>query len=270
MSEPDYTARTARKKQRIKIARSLLEAAVIIGAAILGRQELTKTPSSAPAKPNLKKAVVRYEPNLAAEPNDLRLVSCSCGMAEPKLVVEPNEVYDVNDVLDTEYEEPNSVPEPNTPVEPNKPVSPTSLSQEGIDFIKGTEDFSPVPYLDYKGYSIGYGHLIEAGETYTTITRAEGEEIFKKDLRENEEAVNKYVVVPLTQGQYDVLCSFVHNFGGDSLRDSTLLKKLNKKDYQGAADQLPRWVHVTEDGVKRVKKGLVTRRHNERKRFLSN
>lgn len=58
--------------------------------------------------------------------------------------------------------------------------------------------------------------------------------------------------------------SFVYNLGAANLASSTLLKLLNRGDYQGAADQFSRWVNA---GGKRLG-GLVKRRAAERVLFL--
>jgi lysozyme len=74
-----------------------------------------------------------------------------------------------------------------------------------------------------------------------------------------ETTVNNLVKVPLTQNQFDALVSFVFNIGGGAFSKSTLLRKLNEKDYAGAADQFLVWVKQPE---------LTGRRKNERAQFL--
>jgi len=43
------------------------------------------------------------------------------------------------------------------------------------------------------------------------------------------------------QNQYDALCSFIFNIGGTAFKGSTMLKLLNQANYQGAADDFPKW-----------------------------
>lgn len=52
-----------------------------------------------------------------------------------------------------------------------------------------------------------------------------------------ENAVSRYVSVPLTQNQFDALVSFCYNVGQSNLLYSTLLKKLNAKDCEGASNE---------------------------------
>ena len=86
-----------------------------------------------------------------------------------------------------------------------------------------------------------------------------------QDLDDAAAAVATLVRVPLTQGQFDALTSFVFNLGERRLAESTLLILLNKGNYVGAADQFSRWVYA---GGQRLK-GLVDRRAAEAALFLA-
>ena len=71
--------------------------------------------------------------------------------------------------------------------------------------------------------------------------------------------------VPLTSAQFDALTSFTFNLGAGALAESTLLKKLNARDYAGAQKEFGRWVHAGGE----VLAGLVRRRAAEAKLFGS-
>lgn len=77
--------------------------------------------------------------------------------------------------------------------------------------------------------------------------------------------------MPLTQNQFDALVSFSYNEGAGAFEESTLLHKLNLKDYNDAADQFLVWNKITDPktGEKIVLDTLVKRRAQERKLFLS-
>ena len=47
--------------------------------------------------------------------------------------------------------------------------------------------------------------------------------------------------VPLTQNQFDALYSLCFNIGETNFKKSTVVRKLNEKDYQGAADAILMW-----------------------------
>jgi lysozyme len=137
---------------------------------------------------------------------------------------------------------------------------------KNLSLIKKHEGLRLEAYLPTPNdvWTIGYGH------THTTkkgqkITEAQAEELLRRDIAWAEEAVNKLVVVPLTQNQFDALVSFVFNVGVGAFSKSTLLRLLNAKDYEGAANQFLRW--NKQKG--KVLNGLTKRREEERKLFLS-
>ncbi|WP_438721932.1 lysozyme [Bartonella rochalimae] len=76
------------------------------------------------------------------------------------------------------------------------------------------------------------------------------------DLRQYERAVEKAVYVDLSDEQFGALVSFCYNIGITAFQNSTLLKKLNKGDYESVPIELQKW---TKAGGKRLK-GLVHRR----------
>jgi lysozyme len=135
-----------------------------------------------------------------------------------------------------------------------------------IDLIKKHEGLRLEAYLPTPNdvWTIGYGH------THTTkqgmkITEKQAEALLRRDIAWAEKAVNNLVVVPLTQNQFDALVSFTFNVGEGAFGSSTLLRLLNSRDYEGAANQFPRW--NKQKG--KVLCGLTRRREEERKLFLS-
>ncbi len=113
--------------------------------------------------------------------------------------------------------------------------------------------------------TIGWGstgnHVYEG----MTITQQEADELFVKDQKRFVDAVNNLVKVPLTQNQFDSLVSFVYNVGEGNFKTSTLLRKLNAYDYEGAAEEFLRW----NRGGGKVLAGLTRRRKSERHYFLT-
>lgn len=144
------------------------------------------------------------------------------------------------------------------------------ISQTGIDLIKEYEGCYLTAYKCPAGvWTIGYGTTepingkpISQG---MKITQQQANELLIKNLKTYEKAVNDYTKVPLNQNQYDALVSFVYNVGCNAYKTSTLLQLLNKDDYEGAANQLPRW---NKAGGK-VLAGLTKRREAEKKLFLT-
>jgi lysozyme len=125
------------------------------------------------------------------------------------------------------------------------------LSAAGLALLKRSEGFCNQTYLDVAGYpTIGYGHCLRASESYPNgILEPQAEELLARDVRGAEEAVQRLVRVPLTQGQFDALVDFVFNLGAGRLAVSTLLKELNAGKYDAAAQQLLLWDH---SGVREI------------------
>lgn len=144
-----------------------------------------------------------------------------------------------------------------------------NTSQSGINLIKGFEGKRLTAYDDGVGvWTIGYGTIkypnglrVKKGDT---CTDTQAESYLKNDLVKFESAINRLVKVPLNQNQFDALSSFTYNLGETNLSKSTLLRKLNSKDYKGAADQFLVW----NKAGGRVLTGLVRRREAERNLFL--
>mgnify|MGYP002136974346 CR=1 FL=1 len=86
-----------------------------------------------------------------------------------------------------------------------------------------------------------------------------------EDLAPVEAAVNRMVDAPLSQAQFDALCSLTFNIGIGALARSTLLRLLNGGDYAGAAAQFGRWNRAG----KQILPGLIARREAERAMFVA-
>jgi len=111
--------------------------------------------------------------------------------------------------------------------------------------------------------TIGVGHT-KGVKLGARCSQEQADLWLTQDLDDAGAAVASLVRVPLTQGQFDALTSFVFNLGMRRLAESTLLILLNKRDYHGAAAQFSRWVR--SDG--QVLDGLVRRRAAEAKLFM--
>ncbi len=150
-----------------------------------------------------------------------------------------------------------------------KNTAPTGL--KNTDIIKYYEQLRLTAYMPTPNdrWTIGWGNTKHA-RPGMTITEAQAEEWFKEDLAWVESTIRSTVTVPLTQNQYDALGSLIFNIGTGNFAKSTLLKKLNAKDYSGAADQFSVWnkQRNQKTGQLEVLRGLTTRRAKERELFL--
>ena len=139
-----------------------------------------------------------------------------------------------------------------------------NMSEAAIEELKVHEGLRLKAYADPVGvWTIGWGHTRNV-QPHDSITLAEAHSFLMMDIADAEECVRNRTLVPLTQGQFDALVSFAFNVGCGAFGRSTMLRMLNQKDYQGAADQFPRWNRAGG----RVLRGLSNRRQDERRRFI--
>lgn len=140
--------------------------------------------------------------------------------------------------------------------------APTGVKD--VELIKEAEGLRLEAYLPTPNdvWTIGYGHT-KTAKPGMRITKAGAEALLLHDLAWVEATIDKYVKVPLNQNQYDALASFIYNVGASAFRKSTLLKLLNAGDYEGAAEQFPRW--NKQKG--KVLRGLTARRQKEKTLF---
>lgn len=138
------------------------------------------------------------------------------------------------------------------------------INSKGVKLVKQFEGLYLRPYFCQSGKrTVGWGHTGKAARQGRSITVAEAEKLLDQDMREFEAVVNKYVKVPLTDNQFSALVSFAFNTGEGAFQRSTLLKKLNKGDYVGAANELLKW----RKGSSGILRGLVLRRKAELELF---
>jgi lysozyme len=161
------------------------------------------------------------------------------------------------------------------------------INRAGLELVKsfeGIPDGDPTtlkidPYLDpAEIWTIGWGHAISVDGQFLRgkekrnaarklypggITLEQAEQLLRADLLDACRDVVALVKVPLNDNQFAALVSFCFNLGQGNLAKSTLLKKLNAKDYAGAAAEFGRW---NKSGGK-VLAGLTRRREAETRLF---
>ncbi|CAG8764744.1 6618_t:CDS:2 [Funneliformis caledonium] len=144
------------------------------------------------------------------------------------------------------------------------------INAEGLNLIKEFEGFRADFYQDAAGHkTIGYGHNCDADPNKckginAPLTKAQAEELLRTDIAKFEGYVTSLVKVKLNPNQFSALVSFTFNLGQAKLAESTLLKKLNAGDYEGASKEFGKWIYAN----KKVLKGLERRREAERELFL--
>lgn len=137
------------------------------------------------------------------------------------------------------------------------------VSVAGLAFIAHYEGTRTTAYRDSVGVATictGHTKYVRMGDRRTL---GECEKFLREDTTEAGAAVSRLVRVPMTQDQYDALVSFTFNLGTGNLERSTLLRKLNSGDCQGAAREFARWDRAGGE----VLAGLTKRRAAEAQLF---
>lgn len=122
------------------------------------------------------------------------------------------------------------------------------------------------PYKDVAGvWTVCDGHTgtdIIKGKKYSD---RECDRLMWNDLQPVKKAVDGMVKIPLGEYQRAALYSFTYNVGTSAFSKSTLLKRLNSGDVDGACEELRRWIYA--GGQKW--RGLMNRRDMERTMCLA-
>ncbi|KMK11057.1 lysozyme [Pluralibacter gergoviae] len=124
----------------------------------------------------------------------------------------------------------------------------------------GLEGREYIPYRDVVGVLTvcdGYtGSDIIPGKKYSDT---ECDSLTRADLQRIARQVDPHITVQTTETQRAAIYSWAYNVGATAAINSTLMKKLNSRDYAGACAELKRWVYA---GGKKWR-GLMNRRDVE-------
>ena len=121
----------------------------------------------------------------------------------------------------------------------------------------------PDPATGGDPWTIGYGHTGSDVHPNMTITQQQAEELLMKDVQKASQAVNSKVHTDITQDEFDALVDFVFNVGAGNFAGSTLLKKINEGDMEGAAHEFEKW----DMAAGKHMAGLLKRRQAEENLF---
>ena len=151
------------------------------------------------------------------------------------------------------------------------------LSKAGVDYIKKFEAYRAKPYQDSKGvWTIGYGNTYwsngkRVAPSDKPITEAEAAEL-KRAITNRDFVPSVNIMLrdeikagKITQNMFDALVSLAYNIGTGALAGSSIIRKLKAGDKLGAANAF----RLYNKSGGQVLKGLVNRREEERKIFLS-
>ncbi len=151
-------------------------------------------------------------------------------------------------------------------------LQPQPISDTTVNLIKEFEGFEAQAYIDTDGTPvIGYGLSRIAGQPVQIgdrIDPKQAEIALNHHLQEIHRELDKIVQVDLSDRQFSALASISFNVGINSIKSSTLVKKINAEDYTGAANEFLRWDKANLRGRLVQMPGLTRRRQAERQLFL--
>lgn len=140
------------------------------------------------------------------------------------------------------------------------PANDMTPSPALFDFVKDREGCELVGYADSKGVATnGIGHTGPEVVIGQAITLDQAKANFAKDIATAVRGVNIAVQVSLGQHEFDSLVDLAFNIGVHAFCGSTLLKRLNLNDFNGAHDEFAKWNKCGG----RVLDGLTHRRELE-------
>lgn len=143
-------------------------------------------------------------------------------------------------------------------------VASLVISASALVGIAAHEGYIGQTYLDAVGVpTIGFGETkgVKRGQT-TTPVRALIQ--LQHSAEEHAKGMAACIHVPISQNEYDAYVSFTYNVGVGAFCNSTLNKKLNAGDYDGACAELLKW----DKAGGYTLPGLTNRRQEEYKQCL--
>jgi len=154
------------------------------------------------------------------------------------------------------------------------PVVQSAGGTAAIDLLSRFESFSRTASTFEGGNTeIGYGHFLTAEEKRTSrvrignelinissgISEEQARVLLRQDMAPYYKSVDTLVKVPLTPSQRDALAVFVYNVGPGVLARSSLLKRLNNREYDAVPNEMRKWIRAAGRQIP----GLQQRREAE-------
>lgn len=148
-----------------------------------------------------------------------------------------------------------------------------SVSKQGLAHIANAEGCRLKAYqCSANKWTVGLGHTHGVSK-HTQISLERAADLLIADVKHAEQTVKKLIKHAATQGELDMMTSFVINLGAHNFKHSTLLKKFNAGDKLGACNEYLRWVYVNKKDC-RIKAnhcaGIARRRQIERDICVNN
>lgn len=144
-----------------------------------------------------------------------------------------------------------------------------TLNLDTINLVKHFKELSLEARQCPAGiWTIGYGHTGLTHNDGTVkrgrkITPQEAEDLLRYDLKQFCEGVEKLLLsrpkAELNENQFGALVSFAFNVGLVALKGSTLLQRVNERNYAAATGEFMKWKYANGKALR----GLLRRRLSE-------
>jgi len=145
-------------------------------------------------------------------------------------------------------------------------ISGLVLSASALVSLVVSESYSDKAIVPVPGDvpTIGFGTTegVKLGDTITppkALARA------LTDIQKFEGALKKCVKVPLSQNEYDSYLELSYNIGSTAFCNSTLVRRLNAGDYEGACSAIKMWDKFKGQPLR----GLTIRREREYQKCIA-
>jgi lysozyme len=114
------------------------------------------------------------------------------------------------------------------------------ISERGLRFIERQEGFHAHPYRTAVGaWAIGYGHTYGVSEDTPSVNEDEARDLLRQDIEGSYGPAVDALELPLSQNQFDALCSLVYQLGVGVLRESSPFgSQLHAGDWTACADAM--------------------------------
>ncbi|HEX4154361.1 MAG TPA: lysozyme [Acidobacteriaceae bacterium] len=139
-------------------------------------------------------------------------------------------------------------------------MEPFEYSSTGFALTCNFEGFRAEAYQDSaEVWTIGYGHTGPEVHEGQRVSELEAEALLRSDLAGAVACVWRAVKVEINQDQFDALVDFCFNVGRGNFLNSSLLRYVNRGEFESVVVQFGLWVHAGGEVVP----GLVRRRAAE-------
>lgn len=144
------------------------------------------------------------------------------------------------------------------------------INRAGIELLKRWEGCRLKSYQDSVGvWTVGYGLTSAAGLIKVgpglSITQQQADDYLVQSLVKYESAVTKALTRAPNENQFSAMVSLCYNIGPGAFAGSSVARHFNAGNLQASADAFRLW----NKAGGQVLKGLVNRREDERKLFLT-